>query len=132
REGALAAWDELLATAADFRSTAKQADTPRVTARRLAREHGFEPDTRESIRLLAVAEERARYAPAEQAEVEGDLAGSLRTVSRALRAQATPRARVLAVLFPASTMVDLRAALQGVRTRARGRWLSMRRPAPVS
>lgn len=131
RPGALAAWDELLATVADLHGTARRADTPRVLARRLAREHGFDAETGEAVRLLAVAEERARYAPAGLAEVEGDLKGSVRTVARALRAQAKPRTRALAVLLPPSTLGELRAELRQVRARARERWVSMRKPAPA-
>lgn len=131
RVGALAGWDELLATVVDHRGTAKQADTPRIVARRMVREYGLTAEAADSIRLLAVAEERARYAPADLVEVEGDLADAVRQVSRAVRSQSKPVGRVGAVLLPGSTLTDLRAGARGIRRRAQERWLAMRKPTPA-
>lgn len=124
--GAHAAWDEILATAADLRGTTARAETPRAVARRLAREHAFDKTTADAIRLLATAEERARYAPAAQAHTEGDLVVATRAVNKAIRREARRRDRVRAVVLPPSSLSQLARGLSDRRGRARERWLSMR------
>jgi hypothetical protein len=62
RVAAHAAWDELIDSLADLGLAADDAETPRSTARRLART-GLDSAERHAIELLATAEERARYAP---------------------------------------------------------------------
>ncbi len=126
--GAHAAWDEILATAVDLRSTTVRSETPRAVARRLAREHSFDGAAAEAIRLLATAEERARYAPQAQAHVEGDLVAATRTVTRAIRQDAGRRERVRAVLLPPSALHRLAHDVAGLRVRARTRLHSMRAP----
>lgn len=131
-QAAHAAWDELTATSLDLGGTPRRAETPRSVALRLAREHGVDKAGGEAVRLLAVAEERARYAPAEQARVDGDLAAALRTVSRALRRDSRGRDRLRAALLPPSTLRDLGAAAQRRRAGLRERWLALRAPAAAT
>ncbi|CAN5190714.1 DUF3488 and transglutaminase-like domain-containing protein [soil metagenome] len=113
-----AAWDEIMATAADLGATPVRAETPRGTARRLARDHGFDEVTARAVRLLATAEERARYAPSGLVGVEGDLRAATRTVSRGIRVVSGRRERLRAVLAPASTLAAARDGLATLRLRS--------------
>ena len=119
--GAHAAWDEMLAVATDLRGRLIGSETPRGVARRLAREYGFDRPAAEAVRLLATAEERARYAPAAQAVVDGDLAAAARTAGRAMRRESRRQDRVRAVLAPPSSVLSMRAALAGMGQRGRQR-----------
>lgn len=101
RAAALAAWDEVLATAADYGVPMPRNETPRGTARRMAKELNEGPAVA-GLRLLALAEERARYAPT--AGVDGDLPTAVRAVRRGVRELATGRRRLRATLLPTSTM----------------------------
>lgn len=112
-----AAWDEILATATDLGGAPVRAETPRGAARRLARDHGFDEPTARAVRLLATAEERARYAPQEQVGVEGDLRAAARRVNRGIRQVSGRRERLRAALLPASTTSAARAALGELRLR---------------
>ncbi|MBA3524554.1 MAG: transglutaminase domain-containing protein [Geodermatophilaceae bacterium] len=127
-----AAWDELLATMSDLRLTWGGAETPRSTARRLAREHDFDAVTAEAMRMLAVAEERARYAPPATRTSDG-LDDAVVAVTAGLRADAPSRDRARAVLVPPSI---LRAGSVSVRTAQASAWGRLRavvgsRPAGV-
>ncbi len=126
--GAHAAWDEMMATASDHGDSMSRAQTPRAVARRLAREHSFDAETGTAVRLLATAEERARYAPAGQSQTDGDLAAATRQVTRAIRRDTRGRDRVRAVLAPTSSLQEMRRGLAGMRGRARERWRSIRAP----
>nr|MBA2553697.1 hypothetical protein [Geodermatophilaceae bacterium] len=122
------AWDEMLATAADLGASTPRAETPRAVARRLAREHSFDKAGGDAIRLLATAEERARYAPASHAQTEGDLAAATRIVTKAISQDASRRDRVRAVLLPSSSLRRMAQGLEDMRGRTRARWRSMRTP----
>ena len=105
---ARAAWDEVLATAEDYRIVVPETETPRRTAVRLAREQDLEGPAAAGLRLAALAEERARYAPV--AGVDGDLPTAVRAVRRGMRATLIGRRRWLPVLLPASTLRAARVA----------------------
>jgi transglutaminase-like putative cysteine protease len=104
---ARSSWDELQDTATDLAVSMPGNETPRGTARRLARELAGDPAAVAGLKLLALAEERARYAPG--AGVEGDLPTATRAVRRGLRDLTGKRRRLRATLFPPSTMRDIRA-----------------------
>jgi hypothetical protein len=114
RAAALAAWDEVLATAVDLSVPMPANETPRGTARRLAKELSDGPATA-GLRLLALGEERARYAP--EAGVEGDLPTAVRAVRRGLRDLTGGKRRLRARLFPPSTVQAIMAG--GARRSAR-------------
>lgn len=102
RAAALAGWDEVLGTAVDYGLAVPATETPRGTARRLARDLSGSTPAVAGLRLLALAEERARYAP--EAGVEGDLPTAVRAVRHGLRDLVRRRRRVRAALFPPSTV----------------------------
>jgi hypothetical protein len=110
---ARAAWDEVVGTAADYGVPVPASETPRALARRLGRDLTLDDDAVRGLRLVALAEERARYAA--HAGVSGDLAGAVRAVRHGLRGGASSRRRVRAALLPPST---LRAARRGGAARA--------------
>jgi transglutaminase-like putative cysteine protease len=103
---ARSSWDELLDTGTDLAVSMPGNETPRGTARRLARELAGDPAAVAGLKLLALAEERARYAPG--AGVEGDLPTATRAVRRGLRDLTGRRRRLRATLFPPSTMRAIR------------------------
>ncbi len=118
--GAHAAWDELLDTATDLGLTSQQDETPRTLARRLAREAMFDTESAVAVRDIALAEERARYAPESvTASRAVDLAPPLRSARRALRRHAGRRQRLRARIFPASTVNRLRPSMRSSRRRPR-------------
>ncbi|MDQ4039501.1 MAG: DUF3488 and transglutaminase-like domain-containing protein [Actinomycetota bacterium] len=122
--GAHAAWDELLDTATDLGLSSRQDETPRMLARRLAREAMFDADSAVAVRDIALAEERARYAPESVTLSRSvDLAPPLRSARRALSRHAGRRQRLRARVMPASTVNRLRPATRSVRrtTRPPGR-----------
>ncbi len=110
---ARAAWDEVIGTAADYGVPTPRTETPRGLARRLGRDLSLDEEAVRGLRLVALAEERARYAA--RAGVSGDLAGAVRAVRRGLRAGAGRRRRWRATLLPPSTV---RAAQTGSALRA--------------
>jgi hypothetical protein len=99
---ARAAWDEVLGTAADYGVPTPRTETPRGLARRLGQDLSLDAEATRGLRLVALAEERARYAA--RAGVDGDLPGAVRAVRRGLRADAERRRRWRAVLLPPSTV----------------------------
>jgi transglutaminase-like putative cysteine protease len=103
---ARASWDELIDTATDFAVSMPGNETPRGTARRLGRELSGDPAAVAGLKLLALAEERARYAPG--AGVEGDLPTATRAVRRGLRDLTGRRRRLRASVFPPATMRAIR------------------------
>ena len=110
---ARAAWDEVVGSAADYGVATPRTETPRGLARRLGRDLSLDEDATRGLRLVALAEERARYAA--RAGVDGDLPGAVRAVRRGLRADAGRRRRWAAALLPPSTV---RAAQTGSALRA--------------
>lgn len=118
--GAHAAWDELLDTATDLGLTSRQDETPRMLARRLAREAMFDADSAVAVRDIALAEERARYAPESVTLSRSvDLAPPLRSARRALNRHAGRRQRLRARILPASTVNRLRPSARSARRKTR-------------
>ncbi|RBY85572.1 DUF3488 and transglutaminase-like domain-containing protein [Blastococcus sp. TF02A-30] len=115
-----ALWDELAATAADLGLPRDPAWTPRETAAALATAAPEGP-ARAAIGQLARAEERASYGPASATDGGAGLAEALRAARRGLAHRAGRRARLRALLWPASLPAAVRA---GVVT-----WWRTRRPA---
>ncbi|MFC0566220.1 transglutaminaseTgpA domain-containing protein [Plantactinospora siamensis] len=107
RADAHAVWDELLDTMVDFRVPVNPAETPRLTAERLASDDLSGPAA-DAARLLGRAEELARYAP--DPSREGPLGPALRSVRRGLAAGASRRTRMTAVLLPPSVLLRWRTA----------------------
>lgn len=110
---ARAAWDEVVGSAADYGVPVRSSETPRALARRLDHDLTLDTDASRGLRLVALAEERARYAA--QAGVDGDLPGAIRAVRRGLRGEAGRRRRWQAAFLPPSTV---RAARTGSAVRA--------------
>ena len=110
---ARAAWDEMIGTATDFGMATPRTETPRGLVRRLGRDLALDAEATRGLRLLALAEERARYAA--RAGVDGDLPSAVRAVRRGLGADLGRRRRWQAVLLPPSTV---RAARTGSSLRA--------------
>ncbi|HEY6745475.1 MAG TPA: DUF3488 and transglutaminase-like domain-containing protein [Mycobacteriales bacterium] len=110
---ARAAWDEVVGTATDYGVPVRASETPRALARRLDHDLSLDADASRGLRLVALAEERARYAA--RAGVDGDLPGAIRAVRRGLRGEAGRRRRWKATLLPPSTV---RAARSGSAVRA--------------
>jgi transglutaminase-like putative cysteine protease len=102
RAAALASWDEVLGTAFDHGLAVPANETPRGTAQRLAHELSGSRSAVAGLQLLALAEERARYAP--KAGVDGDLPTAVRAVRTGLRGLVHGRRRLRATLFPPSTV----------------------------
>jgi hypothetical protein len=110
---ARAAWDEVVGTAADYGVPVRSSETPRGLARRLGHELDLDDDASRGLRLVALAEERARYAA--RAGVDGDLPDAIQAVRHGLRGEADRRRRWRATLLPPSTV---RAARAGSTARA--------------
>jgi len=110
---ARAAWDEVVGTVADYGLPVPRTETPRGLASRLGRDLSLDSGATAGLRLVALAEERARYAP--RPGVDGDLPGAVRAVRRGLRERVDRRRLWRAVLLPPSTV---QAARSGSATRA--------------
>jgi len=118
--GAHAAWDELLDTATDLGLTSRPDETPRMLARRLARDAMFDAESALAVRDIALAEERARYAPESVTLSRAvDLAPPLRSARRALGRHAGRRQRLRARVLPASTVNRLRPSMRSARRQTR-------------
>ncbi len=130
---AAAAWDELAATARDLGLPWDPWQTPRQIAVQLgATLPGAAPagrgahrsgsgrgaGAREAVARLARAEEAASYARPGSGPEPAELAQAVQTARRGLLAAAPPRARLQALLWPASVPATL---LAGVRGAAPGR-----------
>jgi hypothetical protein len=120
-DAARAAWDEVIGTATDYGVAVPQTETPRGLARRIGSDVGLDPGATAGLRLVALAEERARYAP--RAGVDGDLPGAVQAVRRGLRTGAGRQRRWRAVLLPPSTVRAARSA-SALRTAAASTALS--------
>lgn len=107
-----AAWRELRDDLIDLGRPWRATDSPRAAARRITAQTdrspaGALPDAaRQAVERIALAEERARYAPTPQPGA--DLASDVRTVRRALTARATRGARWRARLLPPSVLRSYR------------------------
>jgi hypothetical protein len=104
---AAALWDELGATALDTDVPLHPAWTPRQTARELAsvlHRPGGEPDeaAADAVHRLALAEEAASYGPPRGALAPPELITAVRTARRGLLRAVPRRARLRALLWPAS------------------------------
>jgi hypothetical protein len=98
-------------TLVDFGMPVDEAETPRATAERLIHRPRLTGLAADSARLLAKAEERARYA--REPLATGDLSPSFRAVRTGLADHVTRRRRLGAVLFPRSVARRWRAAVSG-------------------
>jgi transglutaminase-like putative cysteine protease len=101
-DAAHAAWDEIVDTLTDLRTPVADAETPRAAVARIAELGEFDEDGRAALRLLAHAEERARYAAA--AVAPDGLAGAVEAVRSRLLAAAGRRAVLRAALAPTSVI----------------------------
>lgn len=109
RAEAHAAWAELVDTMVDFRVPVDPAETPRMTAERLAAQGVVAGAGVDAARLLGRAEERARYA---RQPLPGQrLATAVRTFRKALAAEMTWRRRAVAALLPPSILQRWQDAL---------------------
>jgi hypothetical protein len=121
-----AAWQELRDDLTDYGATALPSESPRAVAARAGSGLDLTDPARAALGRIAMAEERARYAPA-----PADGAG-LRADSTAVRraiAAATPRgARWRARLLPASVVSPALGAVAGAADLYRGaRWARLPR-----
>lgn len=102
RPGAL--WDELLATTTDLGIATPRTRTPRALARQLAElVSGVDPEAVSAVRELALAEERSVYGRPDE-DRRPPLRDALGVVRRGLLRTASPRQRLLAAVWPASTV----------------------------
>src|SRR5262249_27774964 len=108
-EAARAAWDELVATTVDLAVPLHPDETPRAVARRLVTELSLQGPPAAGLRLVALGEERARYARV--AHVDGDLPTAVRAVRRGLAASRRRRRRMRAALLPPSVLQGARRAM---------------------
>jgi transglutaminase-like putative cysteine protease len=94
-----ACWAEILDTMADLHIAPGPAESPRATAARLVGENSLEGPAKSALSIVALAEERARYA--EEAGVDADLATALRAARSGLLATASmPRKIWIAIAAP--------------------------------
>jgi transglutaminase-like putative cysteine protease len=114
RHRAHLAWDELLDTMLDLRIWPDATETPRATARRLAEHLGTDSTGQKAVRLVARAEEQARYA--RQPLTTGDLAEAVTAVRHRLAARSGVGRRLRAALLPPSTLQRWRATAASVAT----------------
>ena len=115
-----ALWDELTATALDAGVRLHPAWTPRQAARELGTalsRPGRTGPGADAILRLARAEESASYGPPAGERAHPDLAATLRTARRALLASLPRRARLRALVWPASLVSGA-----GSRLTAEARW----------
>ncbi len=111
--GPLTAWSQLQDDATDVGHRWHASDSPRAAAVRLAESRRLPAAAAAALGRIAVATERARYAPPGR-DAGGDLRADVTTVRTALREGSTTPVRLRAALFPSST---LRWASQGVGDR---------------
>ncbi|MFJ7907809.1 DUF3488 and DUF4129 domain-containing transglutaminase family protein [Kitasatospora sp. NPDC096204] len=98
----LAAWDELIDSAWDLGIPPDESRTPRSAARRITEHAKLDADSAAATGRLALATERALYAPPGQAATE-PLAADVRTVRRGMLATAGRAGRTRALLLPPSS-----------------------------
>ncbi|HVX45869.1 MAG TPA: DUF3488 and transglutaminase-like domain-containing protein [Mycobacteriales bacterium] len=112
-----AAWTEVLATALDHRIRLPRSESPRATASRLLGARELPRPAESALRLLALAEERARYA--RTPGVEGDLPTALRALIRGLGSGVSRLDRVRILVAPVSVRDAAMGALDRGKVRAR-------------
>jgi transglutaminase-like putative cysteine protease len=107
-----AAWRELLDDLADYRAGGRACESPRMLARRLARERELAADAAAALRRVTMAAELARYSarPADGTALRADVTA----VRRAIAAPAPRRVRWLARGFPPSVLSGLNRALNRI------------------
>jgi transglutaminase-like putative cysteine protease len=103
---ARAAWAELRADAIDYGVDWRPAESPRAVAKRLARQLNLDGTAADALTRIAMAEERARYAPAPGPTET--LRADSRVMRHAFAAAADRWTRVRARLLPRSTMAVYR------------------------
>jgi Domain of unknown function (DUF4129) len=102
RHDAHNAWAELLDTMVDFGVPVDASESPRATAERLHGLNQLAPNGRAEARVLARAEERARYA---RTPIRADrLNEAVRTTRAAFAERATRSERFMATVFPRSVL----------------------------
>ena len=103
---ALTAWSQLVDDARDVGHHWHRPDSPRAAAARLAESHRLPSPALEALGRLAVAAERARYAPpGRQAGVDlTTWRGDVGTIRSALQTTSPTRVRLRAQLFAPSTL----------------------------
>jgi hypothetical protein len=104
-----AAWTELLDTAADLGIAFLAAESPRATAARLTRGAGPDSAASAGLRVVALAEERARYAAV--AGIDGDLPTALRAARSGLLGRASRRRRLQIAALPPSVVQAMRVSM---------------------
>ncbi|MCK6209112.1 DUF3488 and transglutaminase-like domain-containing protein [Georgenia sp. EYE_87] len=117
-----AEWQLLAATLSDLGLPAPVGATPRQAAEHYRSAAGLSGDAADALARAAARLERARYAPG--GADPGTMARDVRDVTRRVRATRSWRARLGAVLWPASGVEQLRA--WGDRLGAMGRARSLR------
>jgi transglutaminase-like putative cysteine protease len=128
----LAVWQELTDTAWDFGIPPDEALTPRKAAARIVRLGELDEPAAASVHRVAGAVEQVLFAP--RPETRPGLAEDARRVRAALRARASRRTRLRAVVAPRSAVRavwDLSARWAAIRSRWAARWSALlRRPTP--
>jgi transglutaminase-like putative cysteine protease len=109
-----AAWAELRDTAVDLSLPWDDGQTPRQNATGLIGTLPADPHVRSALFRLALTEERARYAPAQEFPLDG-LYSDLQTTTRAATAASSRSTRLRARLFPRSTVQAAAAGLAALR-----------------
>jgi TgpA N-terminal domain/Transglutaminase-like superfamily len=106
------AWLELRDDLADYRISPRASESPRALGGRLAETVVISDATREALRRVTAAEERATYAisPADSASLRADVS----TVRRAVARGSARPVRWSALLLPQSVLAPVQAALQQV------------------
>ena len=132
-----AAWDELRDDLADYGAASLPSESPRAVAVRAGTGRSFAAPARAALDRIAMAEERARYAPApsDGSSLRADSAAVRRAIAAAVPREARWRARLLpaSVVSPALNAVasaaDLYRGSRRVLPRL-GRDRSERQPQP--
>jgi transglutaminase-like putative cysteine protease len=105
-----AAWRELTDDLADYGFSCQPGETPRAVARRVTKQAGLDAMASQAVSKIAAAEERALYA--RLPDPGAGLKAAVVTVRRAVAASVSPRQRLRARLFPASTVLAARHLMQ--------------------
>jgi transglutaminase-like putative cysteine protease len=101
-EVAHAAWHELRDDLVDYRAGFSLSETPRALAARVSESLLLPPPAMAALRRVAMAEERARYAP--RPDTGTGLREDSTTIRRAIAAASSRRTRWLARLYPSSVI----------------------------
>lgn len=118
-----AAWTELLATATDLGLPSVPAESPRATAARFARAGDIDAAGSAGLRVIALAEERARYSA--MPGIDADLPTALRAARSGLLGRATRRRRLRIAALPPSIVLSMRLAVSTGYQRAVSSVLSL-------